>query len=575
MSRWMRVAAAGLLAGSIGAAACNREGQPPAPGSDATIGHADDSVARLVEAEEPPPFVSRGRDGRRLWDLTKQFYQKRENRPAWSRSRRPLRQVDDLIGALQRADREGLDPELYSVSMLTARRVEAGRGLLRTRGFEPDEAMELDVWLTYVYIAYATDLANGLSVAAHADPSWQIRDSVIDPVQMLEQALHDNHVAASLDDLTPRYRQYTDLREALARYRGIAERGGWPAVPAGLKLKPGEHSPAVPIVARRLAIEGDYTEASDAGTLDYGPALVHAVERFQRRHGLDPDGVIGPATTSRMNIPVERRLEQIALNLERWRWLPRDLGDRYVLVNVPEYRLEVWDHGQVPVSMRVVVGKTDTPTPIFSDRMTYLVFAPYWNIPADIATRETIPSVLEDPAFLRRTNMEAVDKTGTPVDPASLDLSRLEDYRFRQRPGGANSLGFVKFMFPNQFNVYLHDTPADSLFARVTRSFSHGCVRLEQPERLAEYVLADQPAWTPEGIQEAMHAGQERTVKLTAPLPVYLGYWTARVSADGVLQFRDDIYGIDARQADVLNSTLKALRERATAAQVRLAASND
>jgi murein L,D-transpeptidase YcbB/YkuD len=267
-----------------------------------------------------------------------------------------------------------------------------------------------------------------------------------------------------------------------------------------------------------------------------------------------------------MNVPAEERVRQIALNLERWRWLPRDLGERHILVNVPEYRLEVWDHDQVPLSMRVVVGKKDTPTPIFADDMTYVVFSPYWNVPADIAKNETVPSALRDPAFLQRTNMEVLDRNGNPVEPSEIDLENVGEYRFRQRPGSANSLGLVKFVFPNSFNVYLHDTPSDSLFARATRSFSHGCVRVEQPEKLAQYVLGDQPEWTAERISEAMHAGEERTVKLSRPLPVYLGYWTARMSADGILQLRDDLYGIDGRQMTLLAATIEKLKIRAAEA---------
>jgi len=290
------------------------------------------------------------------------------------------------------------------------------------------------------------------------------------------------------------------------------------------------------------------------------------VKRFQRRHGLEPDAVVGRAVAAQMNVPADARVRQIALSLERWRWLPRDLGDRHILVNLPEYRLEVWENHQVPLTMRVVVGKKDTPTPIFADDMTHVVFSPYWNVPPDIVKNETIPSALRDPAFLDRTNMEVLDRSGKPVDPSSIDMEAVGEYRFRQRPGSSNSLGLVKFVFPNSYNVYLHDTPADSLFARATRSFSHGCVRVEQPEALARYVLGDQPDWTPERISEAMHAGTEKTVKLSRPLPVYLGYWTARVSADGIVQFRDDIYAIDARLTTLLTRTIEELKARAAAA---------
>jgi murein L,D-transpeptidase YcbB/YkuD len=198
--------------------------------------------------------------------------------------------------------------------------------------------------------------------------------------------------------------------------------------------------------------------------------------------------------------------------------------------------------------------------------MTYVVFSPYWNVPPDIAQGEPLPEIMKDPGFLERTNMEVLEKKGQPIDPSSIDLADPTRYRFRQRPGADNSLGLVKFMFPNQFNVYLHDTPADSLFARASRSFSHGCVRLEDPQALAEYLLRDQSGWTRDRIEEAMHAEQERTVKLKKAIPVYLGYWTARVSSDGVMQFRRDVYGIDGRLTTLLADRLSRLRKSAAAA---------
>ena len=576
MPRAQRVTAivlAGALAAACGNTGKHRAGQSAAAhdarsgvaGGVGTSGReAGGRVAGALAA--PPAYVTGDREGQHLWALTKQFYEKRGDAPAWIDGRTPTAAMDQLIAALQHADREGLDPALYNASTLAARRQDAGRGFLTARGFDEREAVDLDVWLTYLYLHYASDLANGLSNLAHADPEWKIAGKTVDVLSLLERSIDEHRVGQSLAELTPAHAQYTRLRDALQHYRDIAAKGGWPQLPPALKLKPGQRSPEVPAVARRLAVTGDFAAAVQDGDVEYTPALQEAVKRFQRRHGLPDDGVIAPATVAQLNVPVERRIEQITLNLERWRWLPRELGERYVLVNIPEYRLEVWDHGAVPVTMRVVVGKKDTPTPIFNDEMTYLVFAPYWNVPADIASKETIPSVLKDPAFLDKTNMEVLDRSGHPVDPSSIDLSQAGNYRFRQRPGGKNSLGYVKFMFPNQFNVYLHDTPADSLFARAARSFSHGCVRVEQPEQLAQYVLRDQPDWTPEQIEAAMHGGQEKSVKLREAIPVYLGYFTARVSADGILQFRNDVYGIDARQQTLLAAALKTLESHAQAA---------
>jgi murein L,D-transpeptidase YcbB/YkuD len=296
--------------------------------------------------------------------------------------------------------------------------------------------------------------------------------------------------------------------------------------------------------------------------------LQAAVKVFQRRHGLLDDAVIGKEVVAEMNVPVTQRLAQIKMNMERWRWLPRDLGERYILVNIPEMRLDVYEGDKVPLTMKVVVGKPDSQTPIFNDQMTYVVFSPYWNVPETIAQNETLPAVIKDPEFLTRNNMDVVDKAGNAVDPSAIDLGDASAYRFRQRPGTNNSLGLVKFMFPNQFDVYLHDTPADSLFSRAARSLSHGCVRVEQPEALAKYVLGDQPEWTPEHIAEAMHAGEEKTVKLKKALPVYLGYWTARTNPDGLVQCRRDVYEVDSRLTARLADRLNRLKQTSAAAAV-------
>jgi murein L,D-transpeptidase YcbB/YkuD len=551
------------IAALVSLTAC---GVLPGRGRDAQRDATKRSVERLLSARELPVFVSRDREGTRLWSMTRTFYKDRAYEPAWIDGRRPRGQMDDFIGALQKADREGLDPELYSTSALAERRKEAGRGFLTAKGFDEAEAVRLDVWLTYLYLHYASDLANGLADLAHADPDWQIRDDPFDPVRTLADALERDRVAQSLEDLLPVTAEYGALRDALARYREIERQGGWHALPRNLRLDPGQRSAAVPALAKRLATTGDYAGTVDDHASVYDNRLQEAVRRFQRRQGLEANAKVRPALVSQLNVPVAARIKEIELSLERWRWLPRDLGSKYILVNIPEYRLEVWDHGRVPLAMNVVVGKTDTPTPIFSDRMTYLVFAPYWNMPADIVEQETLPSVMSDPGFLERANIEVLDKEGKVIPASDVNLEDPSAYRFRQRPGTANSLGLVKFMFPNQYNVYLHDTPADSLFARATRSFSHGCVRLENPEALAAYVLSDQPSWSADRIQEAMHAEEETTVKLKEPVPVYLGYWTARVSPDGVMQFRDDVYGVDARQTSVLDARLAKLKRRADAA---------
>ena len=245
-------------------------------------------------------------------------------------------------------------------------------------------------------------------------------------------------------------------------------------------------------------------------------------------------------------------VDRIRTNLERWRWAPRDLGARHILINVPGYQMQVIEDEKPVLAMRVIVGAPETPTPLFSDQMTYVVFSPYWNIPESILREETLPRLAEDPDYLLRNNIEVVGTSGEVVDASGVDWSDAEAtgrLRFRQAPGPENALGLVKFIFPNHFNVYLHDTPTDALFNKERRTFSHGCIRIEKPVTLAEYVLRDKTQWTPERIKAAMAGEQEQAVTLTEPIPVHIGYWTAWVEGDGSVTFIDDPYGLDRRQA--------------------------
>lgn len=562
----MRTRTTVVLTAILAAAACG----------NAEKGRQMDTALRgVLESGRRPAFVTADAEGSDLWKKTRQFYNQREFAPAWIEDAEPTSRMTELIAALREAGREGLDPELYSATLIEEKRAEASKGFLTKQGFDPEEAGRLDAWLTYLYLKYAADLANGMSDLASADRNWHIEPEAFDPLAHLQEALDGNRIASSLEDLLPEHAKYAALREALEDHRRIAAEGGWPEVPKNLRLEPGQKHAGVAALARRLAASGDYTgrvptedpEGHGDAAMAYDKDLQAAVVRFQARHGLAAAGLVGAETVAALNVPVEARIRQIELNLERWRWLPRELGDRYILVNVPEMRLRVYEEAKVALAMNVVVGTKETQTPIFNDEMSYLVFSPYWNVPDSIAQGETLPGMMRDPDYLARNDMEIIDKSGEAIDPADMDMDALENYRFRQRPGATNSLGLVKFMFPNQFNVYLHDTPADSLFTRANRAFSHGCVRLAEPVALAEYVLRDQKEWDNDAITAAMNAGTEKTVKLTERLPVYLVYWTAKVDEEGVLQFRPDIYGIDADQRARLAERQNRLKKTEKPAQ--------
>ena len=337
--------------------------------------------------------------------------------------------------------------------------------------------------------------------------------------QALQEAVAAGRLASAVERLTPALAQYRQLREMLARYRRIAAE----PLPAG-------NDPAT--VRARLLAFGDVV--ADADVLDEG------IKRFQQRHGLEADGVIGRATAAALAVPPARRVRQIELAMERLRWLPQRSGRPVIAINIPMFRLWAWDGAAAEsapsLAMDVIVGKAvRTQTPVFADEMTHLIFRPYWNVPRSILQNEVLPAIARDPGYLARHDMEMVPGAdgGAP--------------RVRQRPGAKNSLGLVKFIFPNDADVYLHGTPARELFARSRRDFSHGCVRVADPPALALWLLKDQPAWTREAIEAAMNGTRTQQVNLSAPVPVLLYYLTALVSPDdGLLHFPDDLYGHDA-----------------------------
>jgi murein L,D-transpeptidase YcbB/YkuD len=508
------------------------------------------TLKERVESRERPDFARHDARGEQIWKDVRRFYRSHGYAPAWISGRRPGPEASELINAVHGAREEGLDPEDYDLKAIDALRTEKSRNPFKKDALPPEHVAEAELRLTYMFLRYATHLLQGRVEPSDVDAHWFGQQRRMDLVDLLGRALDSGDVAEALKSVLPRHAQYAALKRELARYREIAAHGGWPRVPGSAVVKKGSRGPEVAALRARLAAEGDLAQAG--GDVFDGTAEA-ALKRFEKRYGLNEDGVLGPDDRTAMNVPVEDRAAQIELNLERWRWLPEELGERYVVINVPTFQLEAMEHGKVVLSMRVVAGKADeTPTPIFSDEMTEVVFSPYWNVPTSILRKETIPAVLQDPDYLNRNDLEVV-RAGQVVSPDSVDWSDPDErIQVRQRPGAKNSLGLVKFLFPNKFDVYLHDTPADSLFERLERDFSHGCVRVEKPVELAQWVLRDQPEWTPEKIQAAMHAGQERHVALKRRIPVYIVYATAWVDEGGRLNFRDDLYGHDRRQRALL-----------------------
>ena len=483
----------------------------------------------------------------RLTDQVRRVYADRNYQLIWIDGDRLSNRYREFAKALDAAGNHGLPRALYAVA------VEDPSG--EPAKISPERAPELDARITASFLRYFMHLSGGRLDPRELQSIWTLKPEKPDLAAALSKAVRDNDLTKAMERLQPQQPEYRELQQALVRYRAIAAKGGWPALPAGTRLKPNQQSPVVPVLRRRLAIEGDLDASHEHDESPvYDATVVEALTRFEERHRIKPDGIVDAATVDALNVPVEQRIRTIELNLERWRWLPDPMPARYFIVNVPDFRLEAIEGGKPVLEMRVVVGAPDNKTPIFADQMTHVVFSPYWNVPPNIAKEETIPRAETDPGFLARNNMEVVDSSGAVLDPSSIDWSNAGKLRIRQRPGGGNALGGVKFIFPNNFDVYLHDTNATKLFDRIERGLSHGCVRVEEPYKLAQYVLRDQPEWTPEAIDAAMKSGQEKHVKLKAEIPVYILYKTAWVH-DGGVRFLKDLYGHDADQAAKLFPT--------------------
>ena len=475
------------------------------------------------------------------------FYTETGTTLAWSRGS-TSKETEEALGVLATARAHGLDPEAYQLGTLAAERDVLAR---QPKSDQRQSLAIFDVRLTSALIRLGRDVAVGRISPRSVDSRWKSQRAMPNLAATLAAARDD--VSQWLPAIQPRHPEYAALMRGLTALHGAEAKGGWPAV-RGVAVAPGASHPAVAALRARLTASGDLGAASGAGNR-YDQPLERAVRVFQEHQGLAPTGRLDAKTVAALNVPLATRIRQVALNLERWRWLPDDLGARHFRVNIPYFHLEAYEQGRVVFDIRAVVGKPGNETPIFSERMTHVVMSPYWNIPPKIASDETMPAAWADPDYLDRQNIEVVrvsDKQAAVVDTSTLDWSDdelLAGLRFRQRPGAGNALGFVKFVFPNQYDVFVHDTPADALFSRLGRAFSHGCVRVEEPMELAKYVLRDQPRWTPEAISTAMHAGTETHVKLREAIPIHIVYFTSWVDAKGGLQFRDDVYGLDAKQA--------------------------
>jgi len=501
-------------------------------------------------------------------DYTKhvtKFYEAYGYALPWVREMQPTAQAQQVIAALLDADQKGLSAEDYDGARWKDRLAK-----LKPTVAQPSEAdaVNFDLALTISVMRYISDLHIGKVNPKHFDFAFDVESRKYELPDFLKTSVVDaSDVAAALTQVEPPYPGYQRTIKALHTYLELAKQPGaggaqLPVLTGVQKaIAPGDSYAGVPQLARFLELVGDLPANANvaANSTAYTGPLVDAVKSFQARHGRVADGGIDKQTLADLNVPLSARVRQMQLTLERWRWLPKEYKSSPIVANIPEFRVRAYDENlKVALSMNVVVGKAyGHTTPVFVDEMQYVVFRPYWSVPYSIAKAEMLPKLAADPEYLAKKNFEVVDSRQTVVASGAVTGDVLAQLRagklfIREIPGPKNSLGLVKFIFPNNYNIYMHDTPAHELFEKSRRDFSHGCIRLEKPADMAVWVLRNNPGWDRERVQAAMNGTATQQVNLAKPIPVLIVYGTAIVREDGQVEFFDDIYQQDAALEKVL-----------------------
>ncbi|MGH8558019.1 MAG: L,D-transpeptidase family protein [Methylococcales bacterium] len=484
-------------------------------------------------------------DSTRIGETLLKRYQEQDMQPVWVTPEGPGTRAAILYETLKAAPEEGLRSEDYGVGEIES--------LWSHRNDE--DLAKLEILLSVGLAAYAADAREGRADSRKSDSeSFAVGSNApVDPAELAVEAVRTEDLAKYLASQPPGHAQYQRLKKALADYRALAALGEWEPVPEGATIEAGMRNERIVKVRARLKRTGDLAPDSPESPL-YDEALVTAVKQFQKRFHREIDGAIGKKTVAAMNIPISQLIRRIIINMERWRWLSHDLGDKRIFVNIAGFYLQGSHNETIDLFMPVIVGEQYHKTPVFSGAIKYLEFNPYWNIPPSIVSNELYPELLKDPNHLKKkkirifsgTGNDAVEVNSSTIDWTEVGRSGINRYRLRQDPGPKNSLGNVKFIFPNPFHVYLHDTPTQSLFKRSRRDFSHGCIRVARPLELAAYLLGGaEKGWDIKKMEKIIKSRKRTIVNLEKPYPIHILYRTAAVGDDGLVYFADDLYGRD------------------------------
>lgn len=485
------------------------------------------------------------------YSLVSDFYQTRKFNCAWFNSYGLTEQTGKVINLVTDYIESGIvDTTILIPGIITL------LDSIRSEHFTPagNDSIILfsDVMFTTQFFIFSRTAWKGMNASKVKKLEWFLPVNKSTEVTYLDSIL--SAPPSEIAGTEPVFRQYLLLKGRVKEYSEIQKKGGWDSLPSLTQsIKTGDSSDMIVLLKNRLKVTGDYSLAERSSLMD--SSFAEIVASVRERFGLSSEPVIDAKFINQLNIPVEKRLKQMMLNLERWKWVPADPGKNFIAVNIPEYMLHVFEDGKNIKSMKVIVGKAANKTVIFSGDLKYVVLSPYWVIGGSILAKETLPAVKRNPSYLAKHNMEVVTNSNPPkvVSPSSIDWNKYSasnfPYIIRQKPGPSNSLGYVKFLFPNSYSIYLHDTPTRNLFEKEGRTFSHGCIRIAEPTWLANYLLRNDPKWNEESIDQVMHGGKEQYVTLKETVPVYITYFTSWIDKNGHLNFRDDIYQHDAKLA--------------------------
>ena len=490
-----------------------------------------------------------------------ELYENRDFRPAWTDESA----LEDLRRAVLDMELDGLDPDDYHRETIG----QLFRDIEQSANPDPEAVADFDILATDALARLVYHSSFGKVDPERLDPHWNLARQLegVEPGAFIQRLVDSGRLYEEIEELKPQAPLYNGLKQALAHYREIETAGGWPLFPEGPSIEVGASDPRIPTLRQQLSMTGDYEGPPSDGTA-YDQALQEAVKGFQLRHGLPQTGLVGSMTMAALRVPVERRIDQLRISMERGRWVLHEVPETFLVVNIAAFEVYFMRHGELTWRSRAQVGRTYRKTPLFRDELRYLDINPTWTVPRTILERDILPKVKEDPSYLQTRRLRVLDRNGDEVDAASLDWSRYTTaasfpYLLRQDPGPANALGRIKFIFPNKYAVYLHDTPSRNLFGRSERAFSSGCVRIENPFELAELLLDDPDNWSTEKLLAVKDTGETKSIFLKERIPVLLLYWTAYIApaSGGNVHFRQDIYERDARILAGLNGDF-TIRDR-------------